>query len=191
MIATRFPQHLSFLAYALFIVIVAMGMPSPGLIYAVDYWSQTPAQGMADVAVSISAQDTKIWLVGKNGTIWFSSDRGGKDFTQQKFTQVEGSGFSRVSVGPDGVVWAVSSDGSLSSYSESVTPSKSRAQRRWFKTKASGMADVTVAPDGKIWLAGENGTIWFSADQGETFTQIDSSGFRRVSAGSDGVLWSK
>lgn len=189
MIAIRFPQYLSFLAYTVLVVIAAIGMLSPSLIYAVDYWSQTPASGMTDVAVSISAQDTKIWLVGKNGTIWFSHDKGGKDFTQHKFTQIEGSGFSRVSVGPDGVVWAVSADGTVSSYSESVAPSITRPQRRWFQTKASGMADVAVSPDGKLWLAGENGTIWFSADQGDTFTQIEASGFRRLSVGSDGVLW--
>jgi photosystem II stability/assembly factor-like uncharacterized protein len=94
--------------------------------------------------------------VGKNGTIWFSDDQG------KKFTQIGANDFSRVSVGPGGVVWAVKSNGTLWKF----------AMGSWTKTAAaSGIGDVAVAPKGIIWLAGKNGTIWSSPDNGVTFSQ--------------------
>jgi photosystem II stability/assembly factor-like uncharacterized protein len=51
------------------------------------------------------------------------------------------------------------------------------------------MEDVAIAPDGKVWLVGENGTIWFSSDQGQKFTQIEASGFSRISVGPGGIVW--
>jgi hypothetical protein len=69
-------------------------------------WTKTPASGMGDVAVG---PDGKVWLAGKNGTIWFTNN--GKDFTQ-----VEASGFDSVAVGPDGTVWAIGLNGTLWRY---------------------------------------------------------------------------
>lgn len=170
MIAIRFVQHQSFLAYTLIIVIAATGMLSPGLIYAMDYWSQTPAQGMADVAVSISAQDTKIWLVGKNGTIWFSADQG------DTFTQIEANGFRRISVGSDGVLWAVGSNETLWKFQRGS----------WTQTAASGMSDIGAGFN-KIWLVGTNRTVWTS-ETGQHFQQDkDANGFVSIASGFTGT----
>ena len=132
-------------------------------------WSRTRASGMGDVAV---APDGRVWLAGKNGTIWFGNSRG------TNFTQVQGSGVRRISVAPNGVVWAVAENGTLWRLAEG----------NWNRTQASGMGDVAVAPNGTVWLAGKNGTIWFGNSRGPYFTQVQGSGFESVAVGQEG-LW--
>ena len=127
-----------------------------------------------------------IWLTGGDGSVWASDNIYGSSFT--KIIGV--SGFSRVSVGPGGVVWAVKSNGTLWKF----------AMGSWTKTAASGIGDVAVAPKGIIWLAGKNGTIWSSPDNGVTFSQDEeASGIENIATGKagawaiglNGKLWRK
>lgn len=136
---------------------------------------------MEDVAI---APDSKVWLVGKNGTIWFSNDQG------QSFMQVEGRGFSRISAGPTSVVWATMTDGTLWKL---VTGS-------WIKTAADEVGDIAIAPNGLIWLARKDGTVWSSSDESITFIHYEEAGdLENIAAmkrgawavGFDGTLWHK
>lgn len=136
-----------------------------------ELWSSTAISGMQDVAM---APNGIIWLTGKNGTVWKSDN-----IYASSLAAIEGSDFSRLAVGPDGVVWAVKSNGSLWKF----------AAGSWLETAANEMEDVAIAPEGKVWLVGKNGAIWFSDDQGQQLTRIASSGFSRISARSDGVVW--
>jgi photosystem II stability/assembly factor-like uncharacterized protein len=163
------PKQIRCAIRRLAIITLTMGILSPALVYATG-WRQSPATGMADVAVS---RDGILWLAGQNGTVWYSSD-GGKTFHK-----VNASGFNRICVGPDGVVWAVGWNGTLWMY----------RGKTWTKTAASGIADVAVSGAGKLWLTGKNGSVWYSSDGGKTFHSIEASGFSRVSAGPDDVLW--
>lgn len=142
----------------------------PAIIQA-ELWSSTTISGMRDVAM---APNGIIWLTGRNGTVWKSDN-----IYASSLTAVEGSGFSRIAVGPDGVVWAIKSNGSLWKFAAGTLT----------ETMANEMEDVAIAPEGKVWLVGKNGAIWFNDDQGQQFTRIESSGFSRISAGSDGVVW--
>lgn len=142
-------------------------------------WKKTDASGMADVSMSPDSQT--IWLVGKNGTLWFS-DRWNSFTRVPAPVLVEGKipGFIRVASGGDGVTWMVASDGSL----------WHAHQGDFTKTDASGMADVAVsADDNSVWLAGSNGTVWVTKDRGKTFNQIQAEGFRGVSVGKGGIVW--
>lgn len=143
-------------------------------------WMQTTAKEMQDVAI---APDGKVWLVGENGATWVSNDNG------KQFAQIEGNGFSRISAGMDGTVWAIQSDGTLWKYTNT-----------WVQTMANEMQDVAVASNGLIWLAGKNGAIWSSADGGTTFSQDEhADGIENIAAGrggtwavgSNGILWRK
>ena len=90
--------------------------------------TKTAASEMEDVTV---APDGKVWLVGKNGGIWLSSNQG------KKLTQIEANDFSRISVGRHGVVWAVGPNGTLWKF----------AAGNWTKITAGGMRDVAVATE--------------------------------------------
>lgn len=136
-----------------------------------ELWSGTAISGMRDVAM---APNGRIWLTGKNGTVWKSDN-----IYASSLTAIEGSGFNRLAVDPDGVVWAVKSNGGLWKF----------AAGSWLETAVNEMEDVAIAPDGKVWLVGKNGTIWFSDGQGQQLNRIESSGFSRISAGPDGVVW--
>ena len=149
--------------------------------FAAASWIETVPDEMEDVAI---APEGKVWLVGKNGSVWFSADLG------EKFTRIEGSGFSRISTAPDDVVWAVKTDGTLWKF----------AADGWIQTPISEIADVAVASDGLIWLTGKNGALWNSLDGGVTFNQdSEVSGLENISAGRrgawavgfDGTLWHK
>lgn len=142
----------------------------PSLVQA-EIWSRTAKSGMKDVAV---APDGIIWLTDKKGAIWKSDN-----IYASSLTQIEASGFSRISIGPSGIVWAVKSDGTLWKFAAS----------RWSDTAANEIEDVAIAPDGKVWVVGRNGTIWSSSDRGQSFMQIEGSGFSRISVGPDGVVW--
>lgn len=136
-----------------------------------ELWSRTEINGMNDVAMAPSGL---IWLTGKNGTVWKSDN-----IYASSLTEIEGNGFSRIAAGPDGVVWAVKSNGSLWKF----------AAESWTETVVKEMEDAAIAPEGKVWLVAKNGAVWFSDDQGLQFTRIESSDFRRISAGSDNVVW--
>jgi hypothetical protein len=137
-------------------------------------WVKTPANGVVDIAV---ASNGLVWLASQDGSIFFSDDR------CATLHKTQASGMNRVSVGPDGTLWAVGSNGTLWSCNLQTTPSY---QEKWVKTAASGMGDVGVHPFlGTVWLAGKNGTIWYSTDRGKNFTWVeDASGFESVAAGS-------
>ncbi len=134
-------------------------------------WTETTAKSVEDVAIAI---DGNVWLVEKSGAVSFSRDQG------QNFTQIAVTGYSRISTGPDGTIWAVGTDGRLWKF----------AAERWIQTTASKIADVAIAPDGLIWLAGKNGTVWSSSDDGVTFSQDEhASGIENIAAGRSGA-WS-
>ncbi|MGZ0018111.1 WD40/YVTN/BNR-like repeat-containing protein [Nitrosomonas sp. wSCUT-2] len=134
-------------------------------------WIETTAKSVEDVAIAI---DGNVWLVEKSGAVSFSRDQG------QNFTQIAGTGYSRISTGTDGTIWAVGTDGRLWKF----------AAERWIQTTASKIGDVAIAPDGLIWLAGKNGTVWSSSDDGVTFSQDEhASGIENIAAGRSGA-WS-
>jgi hypothetical protein len=74
---------------AFFVVLAVM---APSLVHATN-WFQAAASGMGDVAV---APDGKIWLAGRNGTIWTSAH--GVTFMQDE----KASGFESVAAGWEG-----------------------------------------------------------------------------------------
>jgi len=81
----------------------------------------------------------------------------------------------------DGSVLLVGGNGTL----WSLYPS----QTRWTQTRAQGMGDVAYGgPERRVWLAGRNGTIWWT-DVGDSFTQIEASGFESLSVQNDGTVW--
>jgi photosystem II stability/assembly factor-like uncharacterized protein len=169
-VARIFAHQASRLSRRLLIGLLMICGMFPSLVQA-EIWHSTATSGMRGVAV---APNGKIWLTGKNGSVWTADNVYGSSFTQ-----IEASGFSRISVGPDGTVWAVKTNGTLWKF----------ATGSWTETAASEIEDVAIAPDSKVWLAGKNGTIWVSGDQGKNFTQIEASGFNRISVGPDGVVW--
>ena len=142
----------------------------PSLVLA-EIWHSTPTSGMRDVAI---APNGLIWLTGEDGAVWVSDNIYGSSFRQ-----IGAGGFSRISVGPDSTVWAIGSNGALWKF----------ATGSWTETIANAVEHVAIAPDGKVWFVGENGSIWFSSDQGQKFTQIEASGFSRISAGPGSVVW--
>jgi hypothetical protein len=147
-------------------------------VFFID-WTHTPTSGMVDVAVS---PDGTIWLVGHDGSIFYSTDRAA---TVHKS---KASGMARISVGPDGTLWAVGSNGTVWSCVLTLANSTAvtHSTEKWLQTGASGMGDVGVHPFlGTLWLAGKNGTIWSSTDRGKTFSVAgDATGFESVAAGS-------
>ena len=150
--------------------------------FATNSWSETAAKEIEDVAIALDSK--KVWVVGKNGTIWFSSDQG------QRFIQIEGSDFSRISVKAEDMVWAVKSDGSLWKL----------VAESWSRTAVTGIEDIAIAPNGLIWLTGKDGTVSSSSDDGVTFNQYEEvSGLKNIAARNrgawavsfDGTLWHK
>jgi len=60
----------------------------------------------------------------------------------------------------------------------------------WHSTPTGGMRDVAIAPNGLVWLTGKDGTVWVADNVfGSSFTQIEASGFSRISVGTEGVIW--
>ena len=165
-----FAHRVRCLSRSLLIAFLLLCGMFPSLIQA-EIWSRTTTSGMKDVAV---APDGIIWLTDKNGAVWKSDN-----IYASSLTQIEASGFSRISVGPDGVVWTVKSNGTLWKF----------ATGRWRETAAKEMEDIAIAPDSKVWVVGRSGTIWSSSDQGQSFMQIEGSGFSRISAGPTSVVW--
>ncbi|SFL83695.1 tectonin domain-containing protein [Nitrosomonas communis] len=150
--------------------------------FATDSWSETAAKEIEDVAIALDSK--KVWVVRKNGTIWFSSDQG------QRFMQIEGSDFSRISVKSENMVWAVKSDGTLWNL----------AAGNWNKTAANGIEDIAIAPNGLIWFSGKDGTVSSSSDDGITFILYEEvGGLKNIDARNrgawvvsfDGTLWHK
>jgi hypothetical protein len=153
-------------------------------------WKSANASGIGDVAMT-DINNGLVWVAGKeNGTIWFSK-KPETDYAGNQFIEIQGSGFSRVSLASAGatVLWAVGStaaNGMLWQYAYAGdVPEKGT----WAQTKISEMIDVAVAPDGTVWLVRKDGSILFTPDQGKTSNQIEASGFSRVAVGPDGVLW--
>ncbi|SFI42229.1 tectonin domain-containing protein [Nitrosomonas sp. Nm34] len=150
--------------------------------FATDSWSETAAKEIEDVAVAPDSK--KVWVVGKDGTVWLSSDQG------QRFIQIEGSDFSRISVKSESMVWAVKSDGTVWKL----------ASGGWSETAANEIEDIAIAPNGLIWLTGKDGTVSSSSDDGVTFSQYEEvGGLKNIAARNrdawavsfDGTLWHK
>jgi photosystem II stability/assembly factor-like uncharacterized protein len=84
-------------------------------------WKQTAASDMRDVGVELSSMSSnqhlgRIWLAGKNGTVWLSIDNG-VTFTQKTdasgFASIAGAGSqSKVSSNPEDA-WAVGTNGTV------------------------------------------------------------------------------
>lgn len=177
---TQIPGH-DFIRIAVGLDGTAWVIKSDGTLWKyANTWVQTTASAMQDVVV---APDGNVWLVGENGAIWVSNDQG------KQFAQIENNGFSRVSAGMEGTVWAIKSDGTVWKYANA-----------WVQTEARAMQDIAVAPNGLIWLVGKNGAIWSSADDGTTFSQDEhAKDIENIAAGrggawavgSNGTLWRK
>ncbi len=159
-----------------------------GLNPNLPHWEQTKATGMADVGISRAGG---VWLVGSNGTIWFTKH--GDTFEEESGV----SGFGRISAGEDNeAVGAVGRDNHSLWF-------RMRGRHQWFQTRASKIADVAIGDE--VWMAGTNGTIWYSEGlpssgsgiEGIEFKQIKASGFCRVAThsrdlwavGCNGTLW--
>lgn len=145
-----------------------------------SHWQQTAATGMNDVGITQTGQ---IWLAGKNGTIWSSSE--GQTFQEQSGV----SGFGRVAGGNKRAeVWAVGRD--------NHTLWHLLRNGSWNQAHATDVGDIAVgkyclagsACTSLVWIAGANGTIWYSDNDGRSFTQIKADGFCRVGTHS-GYLW--
>lgn len=141
-------------------------------------------------------ENNRLWFsestLTKTGVVFFTDD-----FGFIGFTSTNSQGFSRVS-GGIGRFWGVGFNGTLWSF----------AGNQWTPTSAAGMGDVTVEPSGRVWLAGKqlingqpNGTIWFSNNNGNTFTKDPvAQGFQNIAvssnntlfgAGFNGTLWKR
>lgn len=148
------------------------------------HWEQTKSTGMADVGVSRAGG---IWLVGSNGTIWFT--RRGDTFAEESGV----SGFGRISAG-DG-----NEDVAAVGHGNHTLWYRTKGQKHnWMKITASDVADVALGDE--TWIAGTNGTIWYSPGtpfSAMEFKQIKASGFCRVAThsrdlwavGCNGSLW--
>jgi len=161
-------------------------------------WDQLPVSGMVDAEEGVALNGRRTtWVVGGNGTAWYSSDG-------QSWSKMALAGASRVAGGqwmekycgnfpcPAHYfsTWFVKTDGALVRTIDNVN----------FETMPIGdvidVAVVTGIGFGTVWVTTRDGSIYSSAS-GRSWTKSAASGFKRISAdrggvygvGYNGTLW--
>ena len=143
----------------------------------VNNWTQTPASGFQDSAVTPSGT---IWACGNDGTIWYSLNKG------KSWVQTSASGFKRITANDDYVV-ACGFDGTIW-WSTDLGKS-------WVKTNASGFGDVAISHgDSPYLFASGNedtpGSIWQSSVQGgfSKWLNLNVPGYQSVACNNQYVV---
>jgi hypothetical protein len=126
-------------------------------------------------AVTVAATpDTGAWI-SDGQKIWTSTPRPG-------WTQLTGL-LSNISVGADGSVWGINSQGVIYKWSPAIAD--------WVQSTGSNARVIAVAPDGRPWLVNSAGQIWRKPDGDPSnggWQQMPGQA-ARIAIGGDGSVW--
>lgn len=158
------------------------GAGRDGSLYSSTTAGQWRRRLEADVSLDSRVEDI---TAGADGNLWVTTGRGellsiaaGRTAREEQAPEP----LKRVSAGPGGVLWAISTRGVLWRR-DGTLPNVT-----WAVTPGSGMEDLSVSTNGQVWLVGGNGTVWTTTD-GQRFTQLPASDFLSVSAAGGDVVW--
>lgn len=108
-----------------------------------------------------------IWLAGANGYIWFSAD-GGQSWTAQDTGVVTAGDYTQIRMTQDGLTgYAVAAGGIVAQTFDGVNWAPCGATI----TGTPALLSVAVKEDETVWVGTAIGEIWFTDDQGDTWTQ--------------------
>jgi hypothetical protein len=99
--------------------------------------------------------------------------------TTQAWQQIPGGSVISISVGSDGAVWAIVSNGSIYRYI--------RGSQTW-QSIYGGLASISVGNSGAVWGVQSNGNIYKYVGGSQTWQQIDGI-LASISVGGDGTVW--
>jgi Tectonin domain len=99
--------------------------------------------------------------------------------TTQAWQQIPGGGVISISVGSDGAVWAIVSNGGIYRYI--------RGSQTWQNIYGT-LASISVGNSGAVWGVQSNGNIYKYVGGSQTWQQIDGT-LASISVGSDGTVW--
>jgi photosystem II stability/assembly factor-like uncharacterized protein len=136
----------------------------------VNIGGATAGHGAVDSGALFALDQSHIWLASALGYIYFSSD-GGATWTAQTSGDLTTDSFHAVAFADESSGMAVGANDAILFTSDGGST--------WEEASATGSADALncVAPSGNFWWIGTSGgDLWYSRDDGETWTQRRYSG---------------
>lgn len=124
-------------------------------------------------------------------SVFYTGDETGTS----NFVNLNASGFVRVGGGLNNTAIAIGGNGTVWGYYPFVLPPASNWQ---LFNAINGIGDISINRlTGRIWLAKQNqfnGTLWYSDNNGVTFTQLfingnQAQGFQNIAVASNGILY--